>query len=72
MEAFANFQAGFLTFEDFHRISWILMNSCDFRGLTWISDMDLWDGKARAAAPIKNFARFQSGFLCFEDFHEVT
>jgi hypothetical protein len=34
--------------------------------------MDLWDGKARPAAPIETFASFQAGFLPLEGFHRIS
>ena len=48
---------------DFHRFSWILMDFHDFG--VWVLKLL----KARPAAPIETFARFQAGFLSSEDFH---
>ena len=60
---------------DFYTFSWIFMIS-DFHGFSDIfidfHDFGVWVLKllkARPAAPIETFARFQAGFLSSEDFH---
>ena len=66
----------FLSSEDLHRISFcfysfleMFMVAC---GYSLISGMDLWDGKARPAAPKGTFAGFQAGFSSSEDFHRTS
>ena len=49
-----------------------LENILDSSRFSFVSGMDLWDGKARPAAPIGTFARFQAGFSSFEDFHRIS
>ena len=70
IETFARFQAGFLSSEEFHRISVIFI---DFHRFWWIfMYFGVWMLKLlkrQPAAPIETFARFQAGFLSSEDFH---
>ena len=49
-----------------------LENFIDSNRFSLVSGMDLWDGKARPAAPIGTFTRFQAGFSSSEDFHRIS
>ena len=77
IKTFARSQAGFLSPDDFHRISQIFIDFMYYRfyrfyRFSWISGHGCCIGMIQPAARLENFARFQAGFLSSEDFHCVS
>ena len=77
IDTFVRFQAGFLSFEDFHRVLWIFIS---FYRYPWISMISIdFHGFGHGCLPpvrepaalIETFARFQAGSLSVEDFHRI-
>ena len=58
-------------FEDFIYFHRFLYISIDFNRFHRFRGMGSLDGKARPAAPIETFPRFQAAFLSSEDFHRI-